>query len=252
MVAMIALLFRKRFRRYPTFLHACQAPVERDSFGSSSEEVDVSDRLERFGLLAGALAAVLWVVGLFVLEGAGNPAGPADGNEVAAFYRDDRNAILAAATLHGLGGFLFLWFVAALRPVLETDGAPRWLSTAMVIGGTAGGALMLALFAGQSTGATTDEELLSADTAVVFWRLSHGVFAAAEVALAVFIGALSILALRRLVLPRWLGWFGLVITIMLLVPPIGWLALLFLLPLWLLAASILLFRRTRMDVAVHS
>jgi hypothetical protein len=69
--------------------------------------------------------------------------------------------------------------------------------------------------AGGSTGATTDSELLTPDTAIVFWRLAHGVFVAAELALAVFLGALSILALRRLVLPRWLGWFGLVVTILL-------------------------------------
>jgi hypothetical protein len=208
----------------------------------------MTDRLGRFGLLAGALAAVLWTVGVFVLEGAGNPSGPESGATIAEFYRDDRVAILLAATLHGLGGVLFLWFVAALRPMLEAAGSPRWLATAMVVGGTAGGALMLLLTGGQSTGATTDKELLTPDTAIVFWRLAHGVFVAAELALAVFLGALSILALRRLVLPKWLGWFGLVVTILLLIPPIGWAALLFLFPIWLIVASIVLWRATRSAV----
>jgi hypothetical protein len=203
----------------------------------------VKDRLERFALLGGGIAAVLWVVSLFVLEGAGNPADPSGGGEIAEFYRDNRTPILIATTLHVLGGFLFLWFVAALRPVLDTGGSPSWLRTAMVVGGTAGGAMMLAMTGGQSTGATTDSELLTADTAIVFWRLAHGFFVAAEIALAVFLGALSILALRRLVLPRWLGWFGLAITVLLLIPPIGWAALLFLLPLWLIAASVVLWRR---------
>jgi hypothetical protein len=211
---------------------------------ASEEGFDVRDRLERFALLAGALAAVLWVASLFVLEGAGNPAGPSAGGEIAEFYRDNRAAILIAATLHVLGGFLFLWFVAALRPVLDAGGSPSWLTTAMVVGGASGGAMMLAITAGQSTGATTDSELLTPDTAIVFWRLAHGFFVAAEIALAVFLGALSILALRRLVLPRWLGWFGLVVTILLLIPPIGWAALLFLLPIWLIVASVLLWRRS--------
>jgi hypothetical protein len=205
----------------------------------------VTDRLERFGLLAGALAAVLWTAGVFVLEGAGNPAGPESGDVIADFYRDDRVAILIAATLHGLGGVLFLWFVAALRSTLEAAGSPQWLANAMLVGGTAGGALMLVMTGGQSTGATTDKELLTPDTAIVFWRLAHGIFVASELALAVFLGALSILALRRLVLPRWLGWFGLVVTILLLIPPIGWAALLSLLPIWLIAASIVLWRRAR-------
>ncbi len=207
------------------------------------------DRLERFALLAGALGALLWIVSLVVLEGAGNPAGPSGGDEIAEFYRSDRTAILLASTLHALGGFLFLWFVAALRPVLDAGRSPSWLTTAMLVGGTAGGAMMLAMMGGQSTGATTDAALVTPDTAIVFWRISHAFFIAAEISLAVFLGALSILALRRLVLPRWLGWFGLAITVLLLLPPIGWAALLFLFPLWLIAASAILWRR-RAVVAV--
>ena len=210
------------------------------------------DGLERFGLLAGGIGGLLWLVSVFVLEAAGNPSGPAGGAEVAEFYRDERVTILIAATLHGLGGFLFLWFVAAVRSVLGANAVPAWLTAATVIGGTAGGALMLALMGGQSTGATTDKHLLTPDTAIVFWRLAHGFFAAAEVALALFVGALSIVALRRLVLPRWLGWFGLVITILLLIPPVGWAALLFLLPIWLIAASVALWRATPPTAAAAS
>jgi hypothetical protein len=203
----------------------------------------VADRLERLGLLAGAIAAILWVAGVFVLEGAGNPAGPANGQEVADFYRNDRAVILVAATLHGLGGVLFLWFLGALRSVLYATSAARWLTTSMLAGGIAGAAMMLGLTGGQSTGATTDKELLTPDTAVVFWRIGHAFFIAAELALAVFVGALAILALRGVALPRWLGWFGVVVAVVLLVPPIGWIALLFLLPIWLLVASVALWRR---------
>ena len=202
----------------------------------------MKDGLERFGLLAGGLAGVLWVVGVFLLEGAGNPSGPESGAEVVEFYRDNRAMILTAATLHGLGGFLFLWFVASLRAVLGSLAAPAWLTASTVIGGTAGGALMLGMMGGQSAGATTDVEVLTPDVAIVFWRLAHIFFVAAELALAVFVGALAILALRRLALTRWLGWFGLVVTVLLLIPPIGWAALLFLLPLWLIAVSVVLWR----------
>lgn len=203
----------------------------------------MSDRLERFGLAAGGLAGVLWVASVFLLEGAGNPADPSSGAEIAEFYRDERTAILIAATLHGLAGFLFLWFVAVVRGVLGALAAPAWLTAATVIGGTAGGALMLGLMGGHSTGATTDAELLSPDTAIVFWRLAHGFFVGAEIALALFVAALAVLALRRVVLTRWLGWFGVAVAVLLLIPPIGWAALLFLLPVWLVAASVVLWRR---------
>ena len=201
----------------------------------------MNDRLERFGYLAGAVAAVLWLVSLFVLEGAGNPADPSAGSEIAEFYRDERATILAAATVHTLGGFLFLWFVAVLRPVLDRAGVP-WLTTAAVVGGTAGGGMMLAMMGGQSTGATTDTELLDAATSIVFWRLAHGFFVAAEIALALFVAAVAILALRRLVLSRWIGWSGIVVAALLLIPPIGWAALLFLFPLWLIAVAVTLWR----------
>jgi hypothetical protein len=98
----------------------------------------MKDRLERFALLRGALGAVLWVISLLVLEGAGNPAGPSGGEEIAEFYGDSRTVILIAATLHVLGGFFFLCFVAALHSVLDTSGAASWLTTAMLVGGTAG------------------------------------------------------------------------------------------------------------------
>ena len=201
------------------------------------------DRLGRFGLLAGGGAGVLWIVGVLLLEGAGNPAPPQSGEEIAQFYRDDRTLILAASTLHALGGFLFLWFVAALRSVLGGDGVPSWLPTAVVVGGTAGGALMLALMGGHSTGATTDAHLLTPDTAVAFWRIAHAFFIGAEVALALFLAAASLLALRGVLLPRALGWFGIVVAVILLIPPIGWAALFFLFPLWLIIASLVLWRR---------
>jgi len=207
------------------------------------------DRLSRIPLLAGGLAGVLWLVGVLVLEAAGNPADPADGSVIAEFYRDDRATILFASVLHALGGLLFLVFVAALWPLATAGGAPHWLATAVVVGGVAGGTMMLAMMGGQSTGATTDEALLTPDTAVVFWRLAHGFFVGAEIALALFVGALSGLALRGFVLPRWLGWFGLVLAILLVLLPIGWAALIFLLPVWLVLASIVLWRRTRVTTA---
>src|SRR5918994_6498508 len=111
--------------------------------------------------------------------------------------------------------------------------------------------MMLGMMDGQSTGATTDKELLSPDTAIVFWRLAHTFFVAAELALALFVGALAVLALRRLALTRWLGWFGLAVTILLLIPPVGWLAVLFLLPLWLVATSVVLWRWGRCRKRSH-
>ena len=105
--------------------------------------------------------------------------------------------------------------------------------------------MLLGITGGQSTGATTDAELLTPDTAIgVLAPRARLLRWGGSLRFAVFLGALSILALRRVVLPRWLGWFGVVVTVLLLIPPIGWAALLFLLPVWLIAASLILWRRS--------
>jgi hypothetical protein len=210
-------------------------------------------RIRRLAPLAGTAAAVLWFVGVLVLELAGNPADPESGEEIAEFYRDDRAAILAAGTLHVLGGFFFLWFVAIVVAALRAlDEGLAWLRYAALAGGIAGGALMLALTGPQTTGATTDTELLTPDVSVAFWRLAHGFFVGAEFAFAVFTLALSLLTLAGVVWPRWLGWFGVVVAVILLIPPIGWIALLLLFPIWLVLASVLLYRGSKRAPATEA
>jgi hypothetical protein len=200
--------------------------------------------LRRFAPLAGALAALLWTASLIVLEAGGNPADPDSAEEIAEHFRDDRTAILAAGTLHVLGGFFFLWFLAALGAVLRgLDESLAWLRTAALVGGTAAGTMMLALTGPQTTGATTDVELLSPEGALGFWRLSHTFFIGAELAFAVFVAAVSLIAFARFLFPRWLGWAGGFVALVLLVVPVGWVALVALVPIWLVVVSVLLFTR---------
>jgi hypothetical protein len=210
----------------------------------------VTDRLARYAALGGALAAVLWLVSLFVLEGGGNPADPDAAAEVVEHFRDNRTPILVAGLLQGLGVFAFFWFLAALRSGLETVAdAGRWLVSAALIGGIATGTMLLAMYGPQTTGATTDKELLNPGSAVAFWRLSHTFFVGAEIAFAVLAAAVGLLALRYGAFPRWLGWVSLVLALLLLIVPLGWIALLFLVPLWLIAMSVLLYTRLGRVVA---
>lgn len=62
-----------------------------------------------------------------------------------------------------------LWFVAALRSALTgMPEAAAWLVHAALIGGIASGTLLLALYGPQTSGATTDTELLDEGSAVAF------------------------------------------------------------------------------------
>ena len=194
---------------------------------------------------------MLWTIAVIVLEAGGNPADPDSAEEIAAHFRDHQGAILAAGTLHALGAFFFLWFLATLGTAMKAAGESiAWLRTAALVGGIAAGTMMLALTGPQTTGATTDDELVSPEAATAFWRLSHGFFVGAEFAFAVFVAAVSLAALAGFLLPRWLAWSGLVTALILLVVPVGWIALLLLVPIWLVVVSVLLFMRgPRPDVA---
>ena len=202
-------------------------------------------RLERLAPLAGVLAGVLWLVGILVLQ-SGNPADPDAGDELVAYFEDERTAILAGGTLMGLGAFFFLWFAAFVSRLLG-DG---WLARAATIGGAAGGAMMLALPGPHTTGATTDVELLGPEMSTALWRLTHTFFVGAEIALAVFVAAVALAALASGILPRWLAWVGLGLALLLLILPLGWIALIFLFPLWLVAAGVVLFRRRPAEPAL--
>ena len=200
----------------------------------------------RWQAVAGAAAAVLWTASVLVLEFGGNPAGPDGADEIAAHFRDDRTAILIAGMLHVLGGFAFLFFLGGLHSALRiVDDARAWLRSTAAISGAAAAAFMLALTGPQTTGATTDKELIGNESALAYWRLSHTFFVGAEIAFAAFLLAVSLLALGGVLFPRWLGWLGIVTAVLLLLLPIGWAALLTLVPIWLIAASVLLARGAR-------
>ena len=199
----------------------------------------MADRLHRVAPLAGVIAAVGWLVGILVLQ-SGNPADP-DAASIASYFREDRTAILAGGFIVGLATFFFFWFLGALP---RGGGDVRdWLARVALVSGAAGATMMLALTGPHTTGATTDVELLGEQTSVALWRLSHTFFVAAEVAFAAFVAALATLILTGGALPRWLGWTGLALALVLLIIPIAWLALIFLLPLWLIALGISLYRR---------
>ena len=64
-----------------------------------------------------------------------------------------------------------------------------------------------------------------------------------ELGAAVFLTATALLSLGRLAFPKWLGWISLLVALWLLIPPVGWAALIFAFPLWLIVVSLTLIGR---------
>lgn len=214
--------------------------IRNDSFWSER-------RWERYAPLAGALAVILWVISVFVIESADSPDDDAGGQEIAAYFESEGGTILAGSFIFMLGTAVFLWFLGSLRARLHWAEGGAGRVTSIVFGsGLVVAAMSMGLMAPQAAGGLMVEETnapMDPGAAQAFEALGDGFFVAAEATVAVFFLAVAVAALRTRALPVWLGWASLVLGIAAIVPWIGWAVYIWGLPLWVLVVSIWLFLR---------
>ena len=204
----------------------------------------MNGRVERLGPLAGIVAVALFVLGVFLFESvAGPPGDDASPQEYLAYYRDESSAILWAGVAFQLGAAFFLWFLGSLRARLAEAEGPLSRLTATAFGGGIAASTCALLLPGADMAGALSEEQLTPDAAVVFNNLGNAFFLGAEYASAVLVAAAGLVFLSTRLLPRWLGWVSLALALVLLIGPIGWAGLLFGMPLWTIAVSLLLFLR---------
>lgn len=196
---------------------------------------------DRSGPLAGVAAVVLWVIGFILFEAAGVSTSDT-GEEILAAYEGDEATIIAAGWLFMLGGLLFLWFLGTLRTrLLAAEGLPGHLTSIAFGAGVAAAIFLIALPSGDLAAATADN--LEPAAAVALSNLSTAFFVGAEVSAILLLVATALLALRG-ALPRWLAWVNLALSVILVIPLIGWLGVVLGLPIWVLLVSWLLWRPT--------
>jgi hypothetical protein len=211
-----------------------------------------TERWERYAPWTGALAVVLWVVGFLVLVSSGMVAQDASPEEVLAHYQLNGGPLIAGSYAFMLGSLAFLWFLGSLVAALRSaEGGAGRVSSIAFGGGVAmavcavllpSGGVTIALGAGAMSAASADA-----------LRYLPGVFyIGVELFAAVLVGASGLVALRTAVLPRWLAWASLVLALLLLIPPIGWVGVLLGLPAWTLLVSLLLTRRAGTSVRTDS
>jgi hypothetical protein len=97
--------------------------------------------------------------------------------------------------------------------------------------------------------AIADGADLSEPSAEAIRVIGDVIFIGAEMSAAVLIAATGIHILRTRVLHRGVAWFSLVVALLLVILPIGWAALLFGVPLWVILVSVLLWRRGAQAIA---
>jgi hypothetical protein len=201
----------------------------------------MNNKWERWAMLSGALAVPFWIASVALIS---TKVKGDKGPEILTHYRQHSDGILAAGLLWAIGTVLFIWFLGSLRSrYLAAEGGAGRLTALAYGGGLAAATIAMLIPVADEVGALNKDDI-DASGASVLHHFSDGFFVAAEYTLPVFFFAGAILALRYAALPKWLGWFSVLIGIVLLIGPIGWAAFIFATPIWILIVSVWLFMRT--------
>jgi hypothetical protein len=210
----------------------------------------VAIRLRAWSSLGGIAFAVLAVVGAIFLYDGPQDSSPA---KMTAWYSSSGNRahINIGWVLVGLALLCLIWFVAGVRERVavaeqaDVSGA-SFLTTLVTIGGTAfiaAGVCQIGIAAGIKT--------MSDDTYhhQVYSGLIHAagdasyiILAGSGIAMASLIFALSLAIFAFGLLPRWVGWFGVVAGVAAIFSLFFFTMLVWL--LWLAVASVLLYARS--------
>ena len=205
--------------------------------------VTMQARSERFTALTGALAVVLWIVGLVATNAMSDkiPHNPTDA-QLLAWIQGNTNSILMGGWLWMLGCVSFVWFAAVLRARLATAEGGTTTYATLCFGGAVTGAAFGMLNVAGDVGAAIDKNDISAATAGTLHSSGDMFFVAAELAMILFFVGAAIVALRTGVLPKWWAYFAILIAVVLVIGPIGWAALIFGTPVWTLGTTWFLLR----------
>jgi hypothetical protein len=186
----------------------------------------------------GPLAVVLWIGGIILLNHNG-PADHATNSEIFAWYRSNSNHVIVGGWLFCLGCLSFVSFIAGLRTrFVDAAGRPSQLSGLVLVGaGMAGVCAMLVALV--DLVAAVDKNDINATMAAQFHHSTDLFFIATELAAVLPLAAIAIAAWRTRALPRWWAGFAGLVAIVLAAGPIGWMGLIFGLPLFTLGTTVI-------------
>jgi hypothetical protein len=193
-------------------------------------------RIERLLPLAGVLFTVIFAIGF--LTSGDTPDSDSPGAKVVEHY-DDSGKIFFGVIMLLLAGIVFMFFAGVLRRHLAARG-PEWLAT-VVFGGAVVYAVGLGVFLSSQVALVEAADANQAAAAETLNVIDNNNFGPAVIGLAVVLLASAWHVLSTRSLPVWLGWIALLLGILAVAGPLGFIAFL-LFPLWVLAVSIVLFR----------
>ncbi len=170
--------------------------------------------LSRAGSASGVVAGLLLLPGIM-----GHDVGPRIGettpNELLAFFESEATLIQVGTVLGGLAAAFFLIWLGSLRGSLRlAEGRFGHLSDVVFAGGLVTAAFYLIAVLCMAVPLFRDLTVLDPTTVQTFYsfRLLGEVLWFSPFPVAVFVGAVSIAVLAWRILPRWTGWFGVLVT----------------------------------------
>ncbi len=172
--------------------------------------------------------------------------------EFARFYGDEDNHVRAviSAVLGLVGQFFFLWFIGGLWSLLRSSAGATTTPTMVLVLGGAGSFTLGALehVIGNMVGIVLNFSeggyRLDPGLALILSGLAQGMFLAAMIATAAAALAAGLLARSTGVLPGWLLWVAVAMTVLALptIPPLSFLAAV-LFAFWVIVISVALIQR---------
>jgi hypothetical protein len=200
----------------------------------------------RWLALCGVGAGVLLVAGFF--SSGGTPNDDASAAKVVSYFNDHRVATQVGNLLLVISGVLLVLFAARLRELLDSGGVGVGVLPAAALGGAvilAAGVMFDAAVSFALVRAARNHFAGPAQTLNV---LSNNDFFLITGGIAVLFLAAGIATVRRPVLPRWLGWAAIVIGIISLAGPLGFVGAILSI-IWLLVVSIMMLVRKNLIAA---
>jgi hypothetical protein len=210
----------------------------------------MSNSENRSWALFGPLAVVLWIVGIILLTHKAPGSHPA-GSDILAWYRSQTNTILLGGWLFMIGCLGFVTFVAGLRQRIAAAAGAGSQLPGLALAGAAMGGVFGMLTAAVDVGGAIDKTDIGPATAAAFHHSTDIFFVGAELASILPLAAFAIVVWQTRMLPRWWAAFAALVAVVLIAGPIGWLGLIFGVPIWTLGTSlfVLLGSRARVGAA---
>ncbi len=197
-------------------------------------------------LLPAVLAVGLWIAGLVVENRFSDkiPHHPTDA-QLLSWIQGNTSSILFGGWLWMLGCLSFLWFAALLRARLAAAEGETTTYSMLAFAGAVAATVFGMLVVAGDIGAAINKDSISAATAGVLHNGGDMFFIGAELTMILFFLGSAVVALRTNALPKWLAVLAILVAVVLVIGPIGWAALIFATPLWLLLTGAVVGRTDR-------